>query len=345
MIQFNHVYKTYETTNKTVHALKNINLTIKRATIFGVIGYSGAGKSTLIRTVNLLEGPTKGEVLVDGKDLSSLPKRQLLEEQKKIGMIFQHFNLLNSKTVFDNVALPLTLSRHHREDIESRVHHVLQFVGLESFSERYPDELSGGQKQRVGIARALVTNPDILLCDEVTSALDPQTTIAILQLLKEINERYQITILMITHEMDVIKEICHEVAVMEDGEIIESANIFDLITDPQHDTTRNFVQSIVDYRIPSYVAREIQSDEQYSKLYRFQYKGDISTDPVVSQLSKRFAIDVNILQGNIVDIQGRPFGNLLLQLIGEAAEISRAVQYSINNDIKVEEVGEFASRY
>ena len=222
MIEFRHVSKVFDSGKKKIDALKEINLKVEKGDIFGVIGFSGAGKSTLIRTVNLLEYPTIGEVLVEGRNLAELSQKELREAKKNIGMIFQHFNLLNSKTVFDNVAIPLLLSNKKKQEIENRVNEVLRFVGLEEKAKNYPDQLSGGQKQRVGIARALVTNPSILLCDEATSALDPQTTKSILDLLKRVNQEYKITILIITHEMEVIKEICNRVAVMEDGRVIES---------------------------------------------------------------------------------------------------------------------------
>src|SRR5690625_4208510 len=212
MIKFKDVSKVYKGKKQTVQALDNVNLTVNKGDIFGVIGHSGAGKSTLIRTVNLLERPSSGHVLVQGKDLTKLSKRALRKEQKNIGMIFQHFHLLNSKTVYDNVAMPLLLSKVKKEEIKKRVQETLDFVGLSDKVDNFPDQLSGGQKQRVGIARALVTNPSVLLCDEATSALDPQTTVSILNLLKKVNQAYNITILIITHEMDVIKEICNRVA-------------------------------------------------------------------------------------------------------------------------------------
>ena len=253
MIEFRRVSKLFDDGEKKIEALKEINITVEKGDIFGVIGFSGAGKSTLIRTVNLLEYPTSGEVIVEGKDLSKMAEKDLREAKKNIGMIFQHFNLLNSKTVFDNVAMPLLLSHKKKKEIEESVYEVLRFVGLEEKAMSYPNQLSGGQKQRVGIARALATNPSILLCDEATSALDPQTTKSILNLLKRINEEYKITILIITHEMEVIKEICNRVAVMEDGSVIESGNVIDIFAHPKTETTRNFVRSVVRDEVPASV--------------------------------------------------------------------------------------------
>lgn len=245
MIEFNQVSKVFDSGGKKVEALSDVQLTVEKGDIFGVIGFSGAGKSTLIRTVNLLEYPTSGEVIVEGRNLAKLSENEIRQAKKDIGMIFQHFNLLNSKTVFDNVAMPLFLSGYNKKAVKEQVYEILRFVGLEEKANNYPDQLSGGQKQRVGIARALVTNPSILLCDEATSALDPETTTSILNLLKRINEEYKITILIITHEMEVIKQICNRVAVMEDGHVIETGNVFDIFAQPKTDTTRNFVRSVV----------------------------------------------------------------------------------------------------
>lgn len=244
MIEFNQVSKVFDSGGKKVEALSDVQLTVEKGDIFGVIGFSGAGKSTLIRTVNLLEYPTSGEVIVEGRNLAKLSENEIRQAKKDIGMIFQHFNLLNSKTVFDNVAMPLFLSGYNKKAVKEQVYEILRFVGLEEKANNYPDQLSGGQKQRVGIARALVTNPSILLCDEATSALDPETTTSILNLLKRINEEYKITILIITHEMEVIKQICNRVAVMEDGHVIETGNVFDIFAQPKTDTTRNFVDQL-----------------------------------------------------------------------------------------------------
>lgn len=240
MITFEGVEKVYESGGQKVHALNGIDLHVDKGEIYGVIGFSGAGKSTLIRCVNFLEKPTAGKVFVGGRDLMSLSKAEIRTVKRKIGMVFQHFNLLNSKTIFANVAEPLALVKTPKADIKKKVTELLRFVGLEDKARDYPDQLSGGQKQRVGIARALATNPEVLLCDEATSALDPQTTGDILKLLKRVNEQYNITILLITHEMNVAKEICDKVAVIEKGRIIESGSVFDVFSAPETETAKSF---------------------------------------------------------------------------------------------------------
>jgi len=243
VITLNNVTKVYKNNGLNITALNDVNLHVQKGEIFGVIGLSGAGKSTLIRTVNFLEKPTKGDVIVAEKSLKKLNVKELRSIRKNIGMIFQHFNLLQSKTIFQNIALPLILNKEKKHVIENRVMELLDFVGLQDKAYSYPNELSGGQKQRIGIARALATNPSVLLCDEATSALDPQTTESILHLLKKINEQYDITILMITHEMDIIKKVCHRVAVMEDGRIVEYGDVKDVFTKPQHETTKRFIRT------------------------------------------------------------------------------------------------------
>ncbi|MEH7363016.1 methionine ABC transporter ATP-binding protein, partial [Priestia megaterium] len=271
MIKFQRVSKIFESGSKKVEALKDIELTIQKGDIFGVIGLSGAGKSTLLRTINLLEYPTSGEVIVDGENLATLSETELRKNKKRIGMIFQHFNLLNSKTVFENIAMPLILSGKPKKDIKLRVEELLHFVGLEDKAGVYPDHLSGGQKQRVGIARALATNPSILLCDEATSALDPHTTESILKLLKRVNEEYQITIVIITHEMEVIKQICNRVAVMKDGKIIETGNVFDIFSSPRTEIAKNFVQSVVRDDIPQNVYELVQTTNSNQKIFKINF--------------------------------------------------------------------------
>ena len=345
MIEFQHVSKVFESGEKKIEALKEIHLKIEKGDIFGVIGFSGAGKSTLIRTVNLLEYPSSGEVLVEGRNLVELSQKELREAKKNIGMIFQHFNLLNSKSIFDNVAMPLLLSNKKKKEIENRVNEVLRFVGLEDKARNYPDQLSGGQKQRVGIARALVTNPSILLCDEATSALDPQTTKSILDLLKRVNEEYNITILIITHEMEVIKEICNRVAVMEDGRVIESGNVLDIFAHPRTTTARNFVRSVVRDEVPVSVYKLLKENHYFSRIFKIDFLGLSSGQPVISKTAKQFNIDINVLFGNITELQGVPFGNLIVELMGEDNEIERAIQFIKKQNVRVEEVTESGSEY
>lgn len=344
MIEFQNVSKTFISKDKEVKALKDVNLTIHKGDIFGVIGYSGAGKSTLVRTVNLLESPTTGEVLVNGEVLANLPTRKLRQAQKGIGMIFQHFHLLNSKTVFENVAMPLLLSKAKKSDINRQVKETLAFVGLSDKEYAYPDTLSGGQKQRVGIARALVTNPSVLLCDEATSALDPQTTVSILNLLKKVNGAYNITILIITHEMEVIKEICNRVAVMEDGEVVETGSVLDVFTSPQTKTTHNFVKSIVRDEIPDNVYRQLESETYQGRVFQFKFLGNSSDKPVMSQIAKRFDVEVNVLLANVIELQDIPFGNLLLELVGSKEEIEKALRFSIEKEVTIKEVTADGSR-
>lgn len=338
MIEFRNVSKIFKSKTRTVEALKNINLTIEKGDIFGVIGFSGAGKSTLLRMVNLLEKPTSGQIFVDGQDLSKLSEKELRQAKKNIGMIFQHFNLLRSKTVFDNVAMPLKLRKTPKSVIEERVNELLRFVDLSDKANSYPNQLSGGQKQRVGIARALATNPSILLCDEPTSALDPQTTTSILQLLKRVNQEYDVTILIITHEMEVIKQICNRVAVMQNGEIIEEGTILDIFSKPKTETARNFVRSVLKDEIPQSIFNILQSNGKFSKIYNMEFIGESSGKPVLSQVAKSFAVDVNILFGSINELQGVPFGNLIVELRGEEAEIARAYDFIVQQNVLVNEV-------
>ena len=336
MIQFQDVVKTYETNKQKVEALKGIDLIVEKGDIFGVVGYSGAGKSTLIRMVNLLERPTQGKVIVGGKNLAELKPKELRAEKKRIGMIFQHFNLLNSKSVYDNVAMPLVLSGTPRNEIKKRVTELLEFVGLSDKAKNYPEQLSGGQKQRIGIARALATNPSILLCDEATSALDPQTTSAVLQLLKKINQEYNITILLITHEMSVIREICNKVAVMEGGRVVEQGSVFDVFSKPHTEIARNFVRTVVHDDIPASFLNSIGEDQP--TIWKINFIGATSGKPLLSTIAKKFDVDLNVLSANISEIQETPFGNLIIEVSGEPSEIRKAYEYIVDQGILIQEV-------
>lgn len=338
MITFKDVKKVYYSNEQEVEALSGINLTVHKGEIYGVIGFSGAGKSTLIRCVNWLEQPTSGELLVDGHDFSKLSEKEIRKVKKNIGMVFQHFNLLNSKTVFDNIAMPLVLEKVPKEEIKKRVAELLDFVGLSDKARNYPDQLSGGQKQRVGIARALATNPSILLCDEATSALDPQTTSSILKLLKKINEAYHITILLITHEMGVIREICDKVAVIEGGKIIESGTVFDIFSAPKEQTTINFVSAVMNDTIPESIKELIAKEHPNKKFYRINFIGNSVQQPLLSEISKQFDIHVNVLFGNITELQSTLFGNLLVELQGEQEEIIKAFTYINEQEVSIKEV-------
>ncbi|MBF0753719.1 methionine ABC transporter ATP-binding protein [Jeotgalicoccus nanhaiensis] len=341
MIEFIDVDKTYPGSETPVHALDNINFKVDAGEIYGVVGYSGAGKSTLIRCVNQLESVSEGKVIVDGKDLTALTPSELRVTKKRIGMIFQHFNLLNSKTIYTNVAMPLILNKTPKNEIKARVSELLDFVGLSDKASQYPDQLSGGQKQRVGIARALATNPSILLCDEATSALDPQTTESILELLRKINKEYNITILLITHEMSVIRDVCHKVAVMENGKIIERGSVFDVFSNPETETGRRFVNTVMQTELPNYVQDLVQeSDGQH--IYRINFINQLAVKPYLSQISKLYDLDVNVLFGNITELQGIPFGNLIVQFDGSAPELEKALLYLEENNIHYSEVNTYA---
>lgn len=341
MIEFIDVDKTYPGSETPVHALDNINFKVDAGEIYGVVGYSGAGKSTLIRCVNQLESVSEGKVIVDGKDLTALTPSELRVTKKRIGMIFQHFNLLNSKTIYTNVAMPLILNKTPKNEIKARVSELLDFVGLSDKASQYPDQLSGGQKQRVGIARALATNPSILLCDEATSALDPQTTESILELLRKINKEYNITILLITHEMSVIRDVCHKVAVMENGKIIERGSVFDVFSNPETETGRRFVNTVMQTELPNYVQDLVQeSDGQH--IYRINFINQLAVKPYLSQISKLYDLDVNVLFGNITELQGIPFGNLIVQFDGSAPELEKALLYLEENNVHYSEVNTYA---
>ncbi|MFD2683127.1 methionine ABC transporter ATP-binding protein [Bacillus seohaeanensis] len=338
MISLQNVTKVFESNGNPVHAVNDISLDVEKGEIFGVIGFSGAGKSTLIRCVNLLERPTSGKIFINNKDMTELDQAALRKTRQKIGMIFQHFNLLHSRTVFGNIAYPLKLAKFSKAEITKRVTELLQFVGLEDKASYYPDQLSGGQKQRVGIARALATSPDILLCDEATSALDPQTTDAILQLLKKVNKEYGITILMITHEMNVIREICDRVAVMENGKVIEQGTVFDVFSQPDSRTAKNFVRSVMNDHIPDSILEQLKSN-QPSNIYRLIFLGESASQPLLSQVNKQFDVEANVLFGQITELQGKPFGNLIVEFKGKQEEVRKALDF-VEKQILVKEVRE-----
>ncbi|PNH94176.1 methionine ABC transporter ATP-binding protein MetN [Vibrio diazotrophicus] len=341
MIEISHVNKVFYQGTKEINALKDINLNIQQGTIFGVIGSSGAGKSTLIRCVNMLERPTNGSVIVDGVDLTKLSSKQLSEARRNIGMIFQHFNLLSSRTVFENVALPLELAGQSVNHIEKKVSELLQLVGLSEKRDTYPSNLSGGQKQRVAIARALASDPKVLLCDEATSALDPATTQSILELLKEINRKLNITILLITHEMDVVKSICHEVAIIGDGELVEKGSVGDIFAHPKTELAHQFIRSTLDLSIPDdYQARLQPTRVQGSyPLVRLEFTGATVDAPLVSQISRKFNIDVSILSSDLDYAGGVKFGMMVAEIFGDEENDNAAIQFLRDNKVKVEVLG------
>ena len=298
--------------------------------IYGLLGPNGAGKSTLVRCINRLERPTSGNVIIDEKNLTNMTDAQLRTERKHIGMIFQHFNLLSSRTVFDNIAFPLELIGASKEAIQKKVADLLELVGLTDRQFNYPAQLSGGQKQRVGIARALASDPNILLCDEATSALDPQTTKSILELLKDINQRLGITIVIITHEMAVIKEICNRVAVIEGGVIKEAGRVVDVFTNPQSQTMKDFVKSVINMELPAGIAKMGITDQPapgYDMLVRLRFKGAATNEPVVASVVQRFHTYVSVLYGNIDYIQDEPFGYLIVVIMGSMEQQAKAFEY------------------
>lgn len=343
MIKLEHITQTYVSPDGTAFdALKDVSIHIRSGEIFGIIGRSGAGKSTLVRCINLLNRPTSGSVIVDGQDLTKLPDDNLRKVRRSIGMIFQHFNLLSSRTVFDNIAFPLELAGASKEVIRSKVDSLLELVGLTDRQFNYPSQLSGGQKQRVGIARALASDPKILLCDEATSALDPQTTKSILELLKDINKRLGITIVIITHEMAVIKEICDRVAVIEGGVIKEQGRVIDVFTNPQSETMKEFVKSVINMELPEGIKKLGVTDQpspDRDMLVRFRFKGAATNEPLVVNIARKFNLDVSVLYGNIDYIQDVPFGYLIVVIMGDMKAQTEAYSYIKTQPVESEVLG------
>ena len=338
MIQFKKISKHYQQKGQTVTALNNINLDIPDGCIFGLIGYSGAGKSTLIRLINLLERPSAGQVIINGVDFTALSSSQLRKERANIGMIFQHFNLLMTKTVAENIELPLKLLGVAKAERTQRLNELLDFIGLAHKRNSYPDELSGGQKQRVGIARALANHPKILLCDEATSALDPQTTQSVLDLLKKINKEQGITIVMVTHEMDVIEKVCDYVAVMEHGQVIESGRTLDLFSQPQHPTTKTFIQTVLQQQLPVNILNNLEN-QNHKSIYSLQFLGTSAQETVVQAAIKQFDISLNIVFANMTEIDGTVIGQMFIQLLGENTEIQKTIEFFEHHGVKVEQPG------
>ena len=322
MIEFQQVHKTYRVAGREIPALNPTSLTIEDGQVFGLIGHSGAGKSTMLRLINRLEEPSGGKIIVDGEDVTAFNASQLRGFRQQVGMIFQHFNLLASKTVADNVALPLTLAGElSRSEIDKRVTELLARVGLSDHAKKYPAQLSGGQKQRVGIARALSTNPKILLCDEATSALDPQTTASVLQLLAEINRELKLTIVLITHEMDVIRRVCDRVAVMDAGQIVEQGSVAEVFLHPQHATTKRFVQE--DEQVDEGEQRDDFAHVP-GRIVRLTFQGDATYAPLLGIVARETGVDYSILAGRIDRIKDIPYGQLTLALIGGDMEAAFA---------------------
>lgn len=331
MIEFQHVQKTYQAAGRQIPALKATNLKIDDGQVFGLIGHSGAGKSTLLRLINRLEEPTSGRIVVAGTDITALDAKGLRAFRRQVGMIFQHFNLLSSRTVAQNVAMPLELAGESQALIKARVTELLARVGLSQHAHKYPAQLSGGQKQRVGIARALATDPKILLCDEATSALDPQTTAQVLQLLAEINRELKLTIVLITHEMDVIRRVCDRVAVMDDGCIVEQGTVAEVFLHPKHPTTQRFV------REAEHVDEQGQQDDFSQvpgRIVRLTFQGAATYAPLLGQVARETGVDYSILAGRIDHIKDLPYGQLTLALTG--GELEQALARFAEADVELE---------
>jgi len=347
MIKLDHITQTYKTPEgREFKALDDVSIEIRPGEIFGIIGRSGAGKSTLVRCINLLNRPSEGTVTVDGKNLTELSEDELRESRRSIGMIFQHFNLLSSRTVYDNVALPLELVGTPKDVIREKVEPLLKLVGLTEHAHKYPSQLSGGQKQRVGIARALTNDPKVLLSDEATSALDPETTVATLALLKRINKELGLTIVMITHEMQVVKQICERVVVMNYGKIVEQGKVVDIFMSPQHETTKALIGNVMARDMPASIldrfrkARENHPNSDAVYLLRLAFSGNEVTRPVISECSRRFNIDFNILRGTVDDVQGQTLGSLTVLIEAESSVFIEAVNFLRENGVVVEEIND-----
>lgn len=341
MIKLSHITKVFQQGTRTISALSDVTLHVPAGQIYGVIGASGAGKSTLIRCVNLLERPTSGQVLVDGQDMTLLADKELTRARRQIGMIFQHFNLLSSRTVSGNVALPLELDNTPRSEIKRRVAELLELVGLTDKHDVYPANLSGGQKQRVAIARALASNPKVLLCDEATSALDPATTRSILELLKDINRRLGLTILLITHEMDVVKRICDRVAVISQGELIEQDTVSEVFSHPKTPLAQQFIQSTLHLDIPDDYALRLTQEPgiNLQPLLRLEFTGQSVDAPLLSEAARRFNVNNNIISAQMDYAGGVKFGVMLAELHGEDADSQAAIRFLQEHHVKVEVLG------
>lgn len=339
MISLSNINVTFQSKLQTVVAVRNVDLHVDAGDIYGIVGYSGAGKSTLVRVINLLQRPSSGQVMVNGQDLVSLNAKQLRTARKKIGMIFQHFNLMGSRTIYDNVDFPLKSSKLSKKERDIKVRELLELVGLSDKLDAYPSQLSGGQKQRVAIARALANDPEILLCDEATSALDPKTTQSILELLKSLNKKLGLTIVIITHEMQVVKEICNKVAVMEAGGIVEQGDIVSIFSRPQNALTKDFINTAthIDQMIEKITAHpSLTKLGSNDILCKISYIGDNTTEPIISAISANYGVATNILFGNVEVLQQTAIGNLIVVFSGEEEKLQQAIHYLNVNHVSIE---------
>jgi D-methionine transport system ATP-binding protein len=331
MIKFSHVSKIYQVEHSQVEALQDINLTIEDGDIQGIIGFSGAGKSTLLRLINALELPTAGHVEVNGNIIDTLPHEKLRKVRKNIGMIFQQFNLLSSKTVYDNIAISLLLNKADKKITEQRVQELLEFVGLSDKAQVYPDQLSGGQKQRVGIARAIATSPSILLCDEATSALDPETTDSILELLQRINKELNITIVIVTHEINVIRRICNKVAVMEHGHMVEQGSVLDVFSNPHQEITKRFVQTVIPDKIPESIMASLKKETRNYKLLKLRFLGDQTSENLFYTINRKFSVETGIIFASCSELQGTALGIFVVEATdnGETIIVTRKAEKNV----------------
>lgn len=339
MIKLEHICKTFEINGKTVEAVKDVSLEIQEGEIFGIIGFSGASKSTLVRCINLLEKPESGRVLIGTEDITDYQGAKLRQVRQKIGMIFQHFNLMPSRTVFENIELPLKLTALSKQECAQKINALLDLVGLTDKAQSYPSQLSGGQKQRVAIARALANDPKVLLCDEATSALDPQTTHSILQLLKEVNSRLGLTIVVITHQMEVIKEICDRVAVMQTGCVVEEGNIVDVFSAPQAPITKSFIQAADNFEAFSDLIKlnsAITGIKPDQPVWFLTYRGAVAGEPLMSELYRRFEVKANIIYGNIDYFKECIVGKLGVAIEGETSHVEAAKNFLVEQKVIVE---------
>lgn len=323
-IELKNIDVTFKQKKRTVPAVQNVSLNVEKGEIFGIVGLSGAGKSTLVRTINYLQVPTGGQVIVDGTDLSHANAKMIAKVRQKIGFIFQNFNLINNRTIAQNLAFALTAGGYPEKEQPARINELLDLVGLTDRQDNYPGQLSGGQKQRVGIARALANDPDILLCDEATSALDVETAEEIIQILKAINQRLHITIVFITHQLEVARSLFDRVAVMENGKLVEQSATYDLFAAPQSDMGQRLVSRFLDTELPVKVAAQLR--QQSGQLLKLRYRGSDSLTPIITKIAKETAVDINIIQGRVEYIQNRAIGVLVVFVTGNATAISRAIQ-------------------
>ena len=334
MIELKDINVEFKIKGKKVQAVKDVNLKINKGEIFGIVGLSGAGKSTLVRVINLLQKPTSGQVIIDDEDITNISRSKLREKRLKIGMIFQQFNLISGKTIYENIEFVLKANNYPKDKRNERINELLSLVKLEDKKEVYPANLSGGQKQRVGIARAIANNPEVLLCDEATSALDLENTEEILNLLKDIHDKLNITIVFITHEMEVAKKLFNRVAVMSNGEIVEVNDVYSIFSDPKHEVTKSLINKNSSVDLP----REIFDLLGEGEIIKINYKGNDSLKPVISEVAKNHNVDISIIHGKIDYIDNKPIGTLIVSIVGDKEEIARAKQFIKNNVVKTERI-------